>query len=206
MKGAKKMRNEKDREELQEVFNKLYEWALAWGMEFNIPKCKVMHVGRGNPRNKYNMNGVEFQAVDEETDIGIVAHRALKPAKQCEKATNRAKSVLNLIRRNVHYRDWKVFVNLYKQYVRPYLEFSSPAGSPWLEADIEKLENVQKTPITMVSGLRSINYEVRCREIGIQTLSLTRKFQDISWNINREREYWTQKTIWESGRQVTTPH
>jgi hypothetical protein len=37
-----------------------------------------------------------------------------------------------------------VFVQLYKQYCRPHLEFATPVWSPWNEADKQVQENVQK--------------------------------------------------------------
>jgi hypothetical protein len=37
-------------------------------------------------------------------------------------------------------QDKKVFLRLYTQYVRPHLEFATPAWSPWLTADKQKLE------------------------------------------------------------------
>ena len=43
--GVKTM---KDREELQEALDKLNNWADVRGMEFNVSKCKVMHVGHNN--------------------------------------------------------------------------------------------------------------------------------------------------------------
>ncbi len=51
----------------------------------------------------------------------------LKPSAQCSKAAGCATSVLNQLKRNFHFRDRHIFVNLYKQYVRPHLEFSSQA-------------------------------------------------------------------------------
>jgi hypothetical protein len=39
-------------------------------MEFNIAKCKIMHVGRGNPRYTYHMNGIELATTEEEVDVG----------------------------------------------------------------------------------------------------------------------------------------
>ena len=38
-------------EELQETLNRLSAWALKWGMEFNVAKSHVMHIGRSNPKN-----------------------------------------------------------------------------------------------------------------------------------------------------------
>jgi hypothetical protein len=48
-KGAKVIENAGDRDKLQEALDCLCNWAEKWGMEFNVAKCKVMHVGRNNP-------------------------------------------------------------------------------------------------------------------------------------------------------------
>jgi hypothetical protein len=45
-KGVKRIESEQDRNKLLTVFDNLYAWSLKWGMEFNVAKCKVMHVGR----------------------------------------------------------------------------------------------------------------------------------------------------------------
>jgi Reverse transcriptase (RNA-dependent DNA polymerase)/Endonuclease-reverse transcriptase len=178
-KGMKIIENETDREKLQSTLNSLCEWASTWDMQFNVAKCKIMHVGRGNPCYKYYMNGVELKSVDEETDVGVVIHKSLKPARQCEKAANTAKAVLGLVQRNFHYRDRKVYLKLYKQYVRPHLEFSSPAWAPWNVKEIELLESVQKKAVNMVSGLTEKSYEGRCKELGLQTLAERRREQDL---------------------------
>ncbi len=88
-----------------------------------------MHVGGNNPEYNYTMRGVKLGKTDEEKDIGVTITKNLKPSVQCEKAAGRATSVLNQIRRNFHYRDRHNFVRLYKQYVRPHLEFASPSWS-----------------------------------------------------------------------------
>ena len=41
-------------------------------MAFNIKKCKVMHVGRGNPQNLYNMEGHQLEVTEVERDIGVM--------------------------------------------------------------------------------------------------------------------------------------
>ena len=35
---------------MQEDLDRLVEWADKWQMQFNVSKCKVMHVGKKNPR------------------------------------------------------------------------------------------------------------------------------------------------------------
>ena len=64
-------------------------------------------------------------------------------------------------------------------YVRPHLEFASPAWSPWLEGDINILENVQKRFVKMVSGLQGRTYGERLRELGILSLKSRRVYFDL---------------------------
>ena len=140
-------------------------------MEFNVAKCKIMHIGRNNTAQKYTMFGEELTETEEEKDVGVKVNRNLKPANQCRAAAKAAQTVLSQIGRSFHYRDRHVFVKLYKQYVRPHLEFSTPAWSPWTEADRACLEDVQKRAIRMVSGLRAASYEGKLEELGLTTLT-----------------------------------
>ena len=41
----KVVKTQRDCEELQRDLSKLGEWASKWQMQFNVSKCKVMHVG-----------------------------------------------------------------------------------------------------------------------------------------------------------------
>ena len=45
--------SDEDREALQRDLDRLVQWSEVWQMEFNVDKCKVMHLGRGS----YVMNG-----------------------------------------------------------------------------------------------------------------------------------------------------
>ena len=116
---------------------------------------------------------------EEERDIGIQVSNNLKPAAHCAKAARTAQAVLGQITRAFHYRDRHTFVRLYKQYVRPHLEFSTQAWSPWTEADKEVLEKVQRRMVKMVSGLAGHLYEERLMELGLQTLEERRHQADM---------------------------
>jgi len=43
------------RESIQEDINRLENWANRWKMEFNVKKCKLMHVGKEKVNFKYTM-------------------------------------------------------------------------------------------------------------------------------------------------------
>jgi hypothetical protein len=63
--------------------------------------------------------------------------------------------VMEQITRAFHYRDRFTFLKLYKTYVRPHLEFCTPAWSPWPVTDKKLLESVQEKFVTMISGLKA---------------------------------------------------
>ena len=167
--------NETDREALQSDINALITWSDDWQMAFNRDKCKVMHFGKKNENYTYTMGGYApggtvLENSDEEKDLGVMIHKSLKPTSQCAKAVKKANQVLGQMSRAFTYRDRYTWVRLYKQYVRPHLEYAVQAWCPWSDADIELIENVQRRAIRMVSGLRSSVYEDRLRELGLTTL------------------------------------
>ena len=130
-KAANKIKDDQDRMNLEQSLDKLVKWAEEWDMQFNINKCKVMHLGKHNQKYKYSMNRVEIKSVEEETDVGIKLANNLKPGLQCAAAAGKPKFVLSQVSRAFHFRDKSVFLNLYKQFVRPHLEFSVTVWCPW---------------------------------------------------------------------------
>jgi ribonuclease P/MRP protein subunit RPP40 len=198
--------NTEDRDKLQQALDGLCDWADKWGMSFNLEKCKVMHVGIHNPAYEYFMRGVKLEETEEERDIGVAVTKNLKPSAQCSKAAGRAAVVLGQLRRNFHYRDRYTFLRLYKQYVRPHLEFSAPAWSPWLQGDKDTLEKVQEKAVKMVAGLKGANYLEKCAELGLETLEKRRNDQDLALVYKFEqmmgRPCSAGRTAGEPGRQL----
>ena len=78
-KMAQRIKSIEDARRFQQDIDNLCKWAEDWAMEFNADKCKVMHVGRNNPRYKYYMNGVELGTTEEERDLGVWTESSLKP-------------------------------------------------------------------------------------------------------------------------------
>ena len=103
----------------------------------------------------------------------------LKPTTQCAAAAKTAQSVLNQISRAFHFRDRNIYLRLYKQYVRPHLEFATPAWAPWTEKDKSVLERVQQRAVKMVTGLQSQEYTERLHEIQLETLEERRHMADM---------------------------
>jgi hypothetical protein len=64
---------------------RLAGWSKEWLMLFNVEKCKVMHIGFGNKRARYMMDGVQLQEAREEMDLGVLVQDNVKCAQQCAK-------------------------------------------------------------------------------------------------------------------------
>ena len=132
-----------------------------------------------NPGYTYSMGGVELTTVDEEKDVGVTVYKSLKPGRHCKRAADTATGVLRQIQNNFHFRDRHIFIKLYKQYVRPHLEFATPAWNPWLQKDIDILEKVQEKAVRMVSGLKGKTYQEKCAELRLDSLVKRRQDQDL---------------------------
>ena len=164
---------------MQQCIDNLEKWSDTWGMSFNLDKCKVMHVGQTNPKNNYTMSGKQLHSTDQEKDIGVLITDNLKPTAQCNSAASKGRIVLGQIARSFHFRDRYVFLKLYKTYVRPHLEFSVPAWSPFLSQDIQVLEKVQMKAVNMISGLQGTTYLEKLNELKLLTLENRRKKYDL---------------------------
>jgi ribonuclease P/MRP protein subunit RPP40 len=178
-KNAARIKSQEDADRFQKDIDSLCKWASDWAMEFNTEKCKIMHIGRNNPRFKYFMNGVELSVTEEERDLGVWTESSLKPGLQCTKAAANANRLLGMILKSFHYRTKQSLVPLYKSLVRPKLEFAVAAWNPWLEKDIQCLEKVQRRLIRSLSNVRGTTYEEKLKDAGLTTLAERRKRGDL---------------------------
>ena len=168
-KGLHKVDNTDDAARLQQSLDNLYQWSSDWQMLFNLDKCHVLHFGTTNPCNTYTINGHPLLSVEEEKDLGITISSCCTPSKQVSLAALKGNQVLGQLLRAFSYRDRYTFIRLYQQYVRPHLECCIQAWSPWLQQDIDLLENVQRRAVRAVSGLAG-SYEEKLKVVKMQSL------------------------------------
>ena len=168
-KAARVVDTDAEAARLQNDLDGFAQWAREWQMLFNVDKCKVIHVGRTNPRRNYTMEGKQLIKVEEEKDLGVMVHQSLKPGAQVAKAVKKANEVLGQLIRAFTYRDKYIFIQLYKVYVRCHLEYAIQCCSPYLEQDIQAIEDVQRLAIRQVSGITE-SYEEKLEKVGLTTL------------------------------------
>ena len=157
-------------EMLQRDLDNVRNWADRWKMEFNVDKCKIMHLGNTNPGHTYTMNGTNLTTTTEERDLGVLVDDKLKFDKHIKKIVNKANSILGLIKIGFACLDKKMFMNLYPVLVRPHLEYCVQVWSPYLAKDINLLEAVQERATNMVPGLKGLKYSERLKRLNLTTL------------------------------------
>ena len=163
----KTVKNEEDHQDLVKDLDNLENWARLWQMKFNVWKCKVLHLGRRNPRYEYNMGDQTLETTTEEKDLGVIIDEKLKFDKHTEVQANKANKVLGLLRRSFETLDKETLVWLFKALVRPHLEYCNTVTYPVYEKDAKLLEGVQRRATKMVPEMKNYDYANRLKKLAL---------------------------------------
>ena len=149
-------------------------------MRLNLDKCKVMHLGKKNPKINYTMKNyindslTIIKKTESERDLGIQVSSNLKYNDQISIATSKANKILGILKRTFITRDEIIWKKLYTTYVRPHLEFAVGAWNPYLKKDINQIEKVQHRATKVSPAIRNLSYEQRLNTLELTTLETRR--------------------------------
>ena len=148
-------------------------------MEFNVDKCKIMHLGTTNPKHTYTMGGTNLAVTSEERDLGVLIDDKLSFRNHIKGIVGKANRVLGLIRIGFDCLDKEMFMNLYPVLIRPHLEYCVQVWSPHWVKDIKLVEGVQRRATKLVPELKHLSYEERLKRLGLTTLEERRTRGDL---------------------------
>ena len=177
-KAYKSILSVSDSEILQTSINKMVEWTDKWLIKFNSDKCKILHLGKNNPKYKYYIKQGEIIKELSETicekDLGVFIDQNLSFDFHISQTIKKARRIAGMIVRTIKNRFPIIMSSLFKSLVRPILEYANAVWCPYKKKHIHELEKVQRQFTKRIKGFKNLTYTQRLSRLNLPSLEFRR--------------------------------
>ena len=162
------------RQQLQEDLHEIGNWSTLWQLPFNVDKCRVLHLGPGNPHSNYDMSGHILSSTKSEKDLGVLVDSSLNFHSQTSAAVAKANKLLGIIKKSFASLSKELLPPLFKTLIRPHLKFGNSIWGPQSRGDQKLIERVQRRATKLIPELQTKTYSQRLRELNLPSLTYRR--------------------------------
>ena len=171
--------NEIDVADMQCELDAIYKWANANNSTFNSDKfeCIRYHCSRKlDEQTKYLADdGNEIECEQHLKDLGVTVSDNGTFNQHILNIVLKARQKSGWIFRTFHTRAQFPMMILWKQLVRPFLDYCSQLWSPCTPGLINQLESVQKSYIRKIAGMHCLDYWEQLQHLKIYSLERRRE-------------------------------
>ena len=185
-----KIKSPNDIAVLQNNLNILIDWSSKNNMELNKNKFEYLshksQVHRQNlevlnnlpfskEHSQYFANDFEISRSVQVRDLGIVVDENLNWNLHIHKVYTKCRQLCAWVLSIFHTREKHTMLTLYKSLIRSKLEYGSVLFNPHQIKDIVKLEQIQRTFTSRISGMDKLNYWERLCNLKLMSLQRRRE-------------------------------
>jgi hypothetical protein len=168
--------------QLQTCLDDFGSWLETRQLKLAVEKCNSFHISKSTQLPSFTINNSQISSTTVIKDLGIFLSNDLKWATHVNRIyRNACHSSYHILRFSKTRNIW-VLMKLYKTYVRPKVEYSTPVWSPSLKGDIRKIEKIQEVFTRYACRRCNIpysDYSDRLSKLNLPSLERRRKIYDL---------------------------
>ena len=144
----KRIKSEKDLDDLQSDINSLVNWSKLNAFDLNIGKCHIISFHKFKSqfidKHVYKISDVQIYRVNSIKDLGVYLDSNLKYLGQFDYICSKALRNFGFLKKfTFHFKNCFVIIHLYKSLILPILLHVSSIWPPYLGNEVKRLEQAQ---------------------------------------------------------------